>query len=218
MSFDWGNWTDSNSQIDLNPNTSIGYGSQAPKFDPDQIESTDATKKVVETMSGEQDTGDADDEVLCSVHCKVYNLENGKYVERGKGKVNVNRFKVDTDGEEKVRGRILCRRDTIMTMLINAPILKDMTFEKDGKFLRFGVVEAAEKKEDAKKAADEQTAEDAKDEEDSDSLIPTNPVEARDAKICEVENKVAKISKRLEAYANFKNGFQNGSFFGQILS
>ena len=163
MSFDWGNWTDSNSKIDLNPTTPIGFGSEAPKFDPDKIESNEDTQKVVESMSGEQDTGDKDDEVLCSVHCKVYNLEKGKYVERGRGKVNVNKLK--TEGEDgKVRGRILCRRDTIMTMLINAPILKDMKFEKDGKFVRFGVVEKIEKKEKDT---------DGKDDEEEDSDLTT---------------------------------------------
>ena len=49
----------------------------------------------------------------------------------------------------------------------------------------------------------------SKEEEDSDSLIPTNPVEARDAKICELEGKVAKMSESLEAYAKFKSNFQN---------
>ena len=49
----------------------------------------------------------------------------------------------------------------------------------------------------------------SKEEEDPDSLIPTNPVEARDAKICELENKVAKMSESLDAYAKIKANFQN---------
>ena len=49
----------------------------------------------------------------------------------------------------------------------------------------------------------------SKDEEDSDNLIPTNPVEARDAKIYELEGKVAKMSADLEASAKFKANFQN---------
>ena len=35
----------------------------------------------------------------------------------------------------------------------------------------------------------------SKDDEDPESLIPTNPVEARDAKISELEDKVAKMSE-----------------------
>ena len=49
----------------------------------------------------------------------------------------------------------------------------------------------------------------SKEEEDPDSLFPTNPVEARDAKICELENKVAKMSESLDAYAKIKANFQN---------
>merc|ERR1711933_137144 len=96
-------------------------------------------------MTGEQDAGDTEDENVYAVHCKVYNLENGQYTERGKGMVHVNTYTVD----DKVKGRILCRRDQILTNIMNAPILKEMKFEKTGNYLRFGVLEVPviEKKE-----------------------------------------------------------------------
>eukprot|EP00483_Globobulimina_turgida_P000395 UN00395 len=83
-------------------------------------------------MGGEQDSGDADDDTKHCVDCVVYNLESGKYVERGKGLVKLNTYKMD--GE--LKARILCRRDQILTTIINAPILKDMKFEKSWKFYK----------------------------------------------------------------------------------
>lgn len=48
-----------------------------------------------------------------------------------------------------------------------------------------------------------------KDEEDAESLYPTNPVEARDAKICELEEKVAKMSESTETNEKLKANLQN---------
>eukprot|EP00483_Globobulimina_turgida_P006462 UN06472 len=91
-------------------------------------------------MGGKQDSGDADDDTKHSVECVVYNLEAGKYVERGKGSLKLNTYSMDSG----LRGRTLCRRQQILTTIINAPILKDMKFEKVGSFIRFGVVEMVE--------------------------------------------------------------------------
>ena len=99
-------------------------------------------------MVGEQDSGDKNDEEKCSIHCKIYNLECGKYIERGKGIVKVNTYKIKVEDEEKVKGRILCRRDQILTTIINAQILKEMKFEKVGNFVRFAVVQQKETKVD----------------------------------------------------------------------
>merc|ERR1712129_162840 len=65
---------------------------------------------------------------------------------------------------EEVKARILCRRDQILTNLINAPILKKMKFEKVNSFLRFAVVEP--KTGDAKKKEEETTSADQKEKKD----------------------------------------------------
>lgn len=181
LSFDWGSWENSNTKIDLNPSSKIGWESQAPKFDPNTFEQDDKTKEVMKQMVGEQDSGDKNDEEKCSIHCKIYNLEDGKYIERGKGIVKVNTYKTKVEDEEKVKGRILCRRDQILTTIINAQILKEMKFEKVGNFVRFAVVQQKEtkvddenkteqgedKKEDKKEVKKEDKNED-KTEEDND--------------------------------------------------
>eukprot|EP01084_Bolivina_argentea_P181521 313494_1 len=102
----------------------------------------DPTKQVVEQMGGAQDTGDADDNVQYSTHCKVYTLEEGEYVERGKGMFKLNTYAVDDKEEQgkKIGGRILCRRDQTLTTLINAPVLKKMQFVKIDNYIQFGVV------------------------------------------------------------------------------
>jgi len=157
LNFDWGSWDNVNTKIDLNPSTKVGWESQATAYDPNAIEEDDSTKEVLKQMAGEQDTGDKQDEVKCSAHCKVYNLEKGKYVERGKGVVKVNTYSVDGE-DDKIRGRILCRRDTVLTTIINAPILKEMKFEKVGGFIRFCVVEVVEENAKEKKSEDSTTA------------------------------------------------------------
>jgi len=165
LNFEWGTWEDSNTKIDLNLSNKIGYGSEAKKYDPNEIKPDEKTKAVLESMTGEQDAGDADDEVIASVHCKVFCLENGKYIERGKGMVHVNTYCVD----EKKKARILCRRDQILTTIVNAPILKEMKFEKTGSYLRFGVLEqvVVKKSKDEKKEKEE----DKEDNEDDD-IVP----------------------------------------------
>merc|ERR1712228_699155 len=163
LNFEWGTWEDSNTKIDLNPSDKIGFGSEAVEYDPNRIESDDKTQAVLDSMTGEQDAGDANDENVYSVHCKVYNLENGQYAERGKGMVNVNTYLVD----DKLKGRILCRRDQILTNIINAPILKEMKFEKTGSFLRFGVLELMAEKDEKKKEKKE-----GEEEEDDDIARP----------------------------------------------
>eukprot|EP01084_Bolivina_argentea_P181522 313495_1 len=140
LTFDWGKqggWA-----TDLNPKTKVGWGSTAAKYDPNAIEEDDATKQVLKQMGGEQDTGDAHDDVKYSIHCKVYNLEEGKYVERGKGMFKLNTYAVDDKEEQgkKIGGRILCRRDQTLTTLINAPVLKKMQFVKIDNYIQFGVV------------------------------------------------------------------------------
>ena len=100
----------------------------------------------MEQMTGEQDSGDKNDEEKCSIHCKIYNLESGKYIERGKGIVKVNTYKIKEEDKDQIKGRILCRRDQILTTIINAQILKEMKFEKVGNFVRFAVVQQKEKK------------------------------------------------------------------------
>jgi len=151
LSFDWGSWENSNTKIDLNPSSKVGWETQAPKFDPNTFEQDDKTKQVLEQMVGEQDAGDKNDDNKCAIHCKIYNLESGKYIERGKGIVKVNTYSIKEEGDDNKdmkKGRILCRRDQILTTIINAPILKEMKFEKVGNFVRFAVVQQKEKTND----------------------------------------------------------------------
>jgi len=150
LTFDWGSWENANTTIDLNPNTKVGWESQAVTYDANSFEADETAQTLVEQMAGEQDAGDTTDEVQVSLHCKVFNLVDGAYVERGKGDVKVNTYSLEatanTKEEEKskatgIRARILCRRDTVLTTIINAPILKNTLFEKVGNFIRFGVLE-----------------------------------------------------------------------------
>ena len=102
LNFNWGKWEDNDTKIDLNTTTKIGWGSTAKVYDPDEIESDENTQRVLSQMTGEQDSGDKDDEVKMRVHCKVYHFENGQYLERGKGMVSVSTYKVKTEGDKEM--------------------------------------------------------------------------------------------------------------------
>eukprot|EP01084_Bolivina_argentea_P180692 312172_1 len=134
LNFEWGSFDETT--VDLNPSNKIGYGTEAPVYDPNKFE----TEQPAAILSGEVDAGDTEDETKCSVKCRVYTLEGNKYNEKGIGNVNINTFK--TKNCDKVRSRILCRRDGVLSTIINAPIIKEMKFEKvSSSYIRFPVME-----------------------------------------------------------------------------
>eukprot|EP01083_Nonionella_stella_P098314 276445_1 len=99
---------------------------------------------LVEQMGGQRETGDHNDVVMERVHCKVWSLDSGNYVERGDGMLNLSEYYTS---DKEMRARILCRRDSTFTTLINASILKEMEFVIMGSFIRFSAVSVVGKEE-----------------------------------------------------------------------
>eukprot|EP01083_Nonionella_stella_P183128 660911_1 len=131
------------------------WNPQKMGYNPNVIkDDTLDTYHVVRAMGGQADSGDSEDHVQYSLDCKVYHLSHGKYVEYGKGILQLNLYETErNEGEEcgedatdKVRGRILCRRHKTYTTLINAPISKRFAYEKTKCYVRICVVQEAQMK------------------------------------------------------------------------
>ena len=136
LQFDWTTSNIDDIKVDLHPPYFIKWRTvKSNESDEDQEYET-VTNDVLEQMTGQQDPGDSQDKNIFNVQCKIYELnQNGEYVEKGNGNVKVNIY---NDGKN---ARILCRRNVVKTILINARIFKQNKFEKIGKFLRFSLIQ-----------------------------------------------------------------------------
>jgi len=119
------------------------YGSESVEYnDQNNFE----TNKPVAVLQGKElDSGDTNDDNLYKVNCTIYKLitdddGNTRYQEKGKGILNVNTYK-DNDNK-KTKGRLLCRRDKILSNILNIGITKKLEFNLvNNSFIRFSVLQ-----------------------------------------------------------------------------
>lgn len=111
------------------------------------------TSQPVAVLKGEElDSGDQQDNILCSVKAKIFRLEkisptddnetahtnhkndnkahsDYKYREKGIGMLKVTTY-YNNDKKDKKYARIICRRNEVHTLILNLPLLKETKYEK----------------------------------------------------------------------------------------
>ena len=138
------------------------YGSESVEYnDQNNFE----TNKPVAVLQGEElDSGDKNDDNLYKVNCTIYKLINDddgttRYQEKGKGILNVNTYK-DNDNK-KTKGRLLCRRDKILSNILNIGITKKLEFNLvNNSFIRFSVLQLIDTTNDTNNNNDDDINED----------------------------------------------------------
>ena len=109
-------------------------------------------EKPIAELTGIVDAGDTEDITIYEIKCKVWEFDksDNKWREKGIGFVKLNKYNLKSSSSsstEKIKVRILCRKDVTLKRLINARIKKDTKFAKDDNTVKFTVFEQVENKE-----------------------------------------------------------------------
>ncbi|KZT07226.1 uncharacterized protein LAESUDRAFT_725127 [Laetiporus sulphureus 93-53] len=84
-------------------------------------------------------TGEEDEETIYQCRAKLYALNDENWAERGTGQVRIN-----VRRDDPTKARLIMRKDSVYTVLLNTMLVKGMTWTKhelDTRFIRFAAYE-----------------------------------------------------------------------------
>ncbi|BGP52885.1 hypothetical protein JCM8202v2_000442 [Rhodotorula sphaerocarpa] len=124
----------STAQGDKSASPAPGSGSEGRKVG--EPEAPDETKPVY--TEKELVTGEEEEETLHQVKCKLYEMSEGQWAERGMGPIRLNQ----TAGKgDKHGARLVMRADATHRLLLNAPLFREFSIEvSNEKYVRFTVI------------------------------------------------------------------------------
>merc|ERR1712176_1495535 len=123
-----------------------------------ESQASKAEKEKKPTLAGLDgqpiDFGDDGDKTIFSLKCKVFELSNGQWTEKGIGIVKLNTFLIQNDDDKKEakkeKLRILCRREIVENTIINGMVHKNTKFIKRNENSITFVISAADSADKAK--------------------------------------------------------------------